>query len=115
MGTVSPNAQRLLWAGFFSIFAAGVGFAVRAGILVDWSRQYGFTQAELGAITGGGLVGFGLIILVGSMIADAVGYGALMGFAVLMHILSAALTMCTPLVFQSEYGQTGVYWTLYIA
>jgi hypothetical protein len=31
-GTVS-NAQRLLWAGFMAILAAGVGFSIRAGIL----------------------------------------------------------------------------------
>src|SRR3954447_4596213 len=80
------SAQRLLWAGFFSIFAAGVGFGVRGGILVDWAREYGFTQAELGAISGGGLAGFGFIILFGSLIADKIGYGTLMGFAFLMHV-----------------------------
>lgn len=111
---MTPNAKRLLWAGFFSIFAAGVGFAVRAGILVDWAREYGFTQADLGAITGGGLAGFGFIILIGSLLADKVGYGLLMAFAFLMHVLSAALQMATPLIFE-EFGQVGVYWTLYVA
>ena len=51
---ISPNAKRILWAGFMAILAEGVGFSVRAGILGDWGKQFGFTQTELGEITGGG-------------------------------------------------------------
>ena len=69
-----PNAKRLLWAGFMAILAAGVGFSIRAGILGQWAEQYGFTQTELGAITGGGLTGFGIIILLSSLLADKVGF-----------------------------------------
>src|SRR5947209_19996216 len=97
-GTI-PHAKRLLWAGFFAIFAAGVGFSVRGGILIDWAKDYGFTQAELGKITGGGLTGFGIIIILGSLIADRVGYGVLMGSALIMHFLSAALQMPPHLIF----------------
>ena len=61
---IAPNAKRLLWAGFMAILAAGVGFSIRAGILGDWGIQFGFTQTELGQITGGGLVGFGIVILI---------------------------------------------------
>ncbi|MCW5558811.1 MAG: MFS transporter, partial [Verrucomicrobiae bacterium] len=64
----SPNAQRLLWAGFMAILAAGVGFGVRGGILADWGAQYGFTQTELGQVTGFGLVGFGVVILIGALL-----------------------------------------------
>jgi MFS family permease len=103
-----PNAYRLLWAGFFAIFASGVGFAVRGGILLDWARDYGFTMTELGGITGGGLWGFGLIIIFFSLIADKIGYGRLMVFAFAMHVLSAALTLCTPQI----YASLGRAWTL---
>ncbi len=110
----APNAQRLLWAGFFAIFAAGVGFSVRAGILGDWASNYGFTRSELGGITGGGLTGFGVIILIGSLLADKVGYGRLMGFALVMHLLSAGLQMCTDQIY-AQFGREGVYWSLYVA
>src|SRR5437763_1298843 len=83
----AQHAKRPLWAGFFSIVAAGVGLAVRGRILADWAREYGVTQKELGDISGGGLWGFGLIIIAGSIVADRVGYGRLMGVAFLMHVL----------------------------
>src|SRR5579864_6827949 len=89
-----PNAKRLLWAGFFSIFAAGVSFGVRSSILVEWAREDGFTQAELGEISGGGLWGFGLVVVIVSLMADKIGYGRLMIFALAMHILTAVLQMC---------------------
>ncbi len=97
----SPNAKRLLWAGFMAILASGVGFSIRAGILGQWAEQYGFTQTELGAITGGGLTGFGIIILLSALIADKIGYGALMVTAFVMHLTSAALTLGTGLAFAS--------------
>lgn len=93
------NAQRLLWAGFMAILAAGVGFSIRAGILGQWAEQYGFTQTELGAITGGGLTGFGIIILLSSLIADRIGFGPLMFIAFGMHLVSAALTLATGAAF----------------
>ena len=86
----APNAYRLLWAGFMAIMASGVGFSIRAGILGQWAEQYGFTQTELGAITGGGLTGFGIIILLSALIADKIGYGKLMVTAFVMHLASAA-------------------------
>lgn len=97
----APNAQRLLWAGFMAILASGVGFSIRAGILSQWAEQYGFTQTELGAITGGGLTGFGIVILISSLIADRFGYGKLMVTAFLMHLVSAALTLATGPAFAS--------------
>src|SRR5205807_10373450 len=106
--------QRLLWAGFFSIFAAGVGFSVRGGILVYWSGDFGFTMSDLGGITGGGLAGFGIIIILGSLIADTVGYGKLMALAFFMHVLSAGLQLFAKQIYDA-LGQDATYWTLYIA
>jgi MFS family permease len=97
----APNAFRLLWAGFMAIMASGVGFSIRAGILGQWAEQYGFTQTELGAITGGGLTGFGIIIMISALIADKIGYGTLMVTAFAMHLTSAALTLATGPAFAS--------------
>ena len=101
---IAPNPKRLLWAGFMAILAAGVGFSIRAGILGDWGTQFGFTQTDLGKITGGGLTGFGIIILLGALIADKVGYGRLMIFAFLMHFLSAVLTLAATPIYNSMHA-----------
>ncbi len=79
-----------------AILAAGVGFSVRGGILGQWANEFGFTMTELGSITGGGLAGFGIIIILSSLIADRIGYGKLMIFALVMHFASAVLTLATP-------------------
>ena len=79
----SINKNRLLFASFFTIVAGGVGFAVRGSILVDWGNQFGFTMTELGSITGGGFAGFGVIIILFSLIVDKVGYKPLLILAFL--------------------------------
>lgn len=101
---IASNAKRLLWMGFMAILASGVGFSIRAGILGDWGAQFGFTQSELGLITGGGLTGFGIIILLSSLIADKIGYGKLMTLAFVMHFLSAVLTLAATPLFKSKVG-----------
>lgn len=115
----STNAKRLLWAGFFSILTAGVGFSVRAGILPDWARAYGFTNTELGGITGGGLVGFGIVIILGSLIADRVGYGILMSLAFVLHFLSAVMVFFADPAYamyaDAEQGRQAVYWLLFVS
>jgi MFS family permease len=89
---ITPNAKRLLWAGFMAILAAGVGFALRGGIFDNWGKEYGFTAAQLGAIGGAGFSGFCFGIIVGGVIVDKIGYGKLVFVAVLCHILSAFVT-----------------------
>jgi MFS family permease len=91
-GALAANAYRLLWAGFMAILAAGVGFAIRGGILADWGRQYGFTGEEIGRIVGGGFTGFCFGIIIGGVIADKVGYGKLVISAFLLHVISAVVT-----------------------
>lgn len=110
--TTAPNAQRLLWAGFMAILAAGVGYSVRGGILVQWANEFGFTMTELGKITGGGLTGFGIVIILSSLIADKVGYGKLMILAFILHLISAALTLGAPAAFASG-GKAAAYECLF--
>lgn len=99
---IAPNANRLLWAGFVAILAAGVGFSIRGGILGDWGAQFGFTQSDLGKITGGGLTGFGIVILLSSLIADRVGYGKLMIVAFVLHFLSAVVTLAAAPLYNAR-------------
>lgn len=89
---IAPNAKRLLWAGFMAILAAGVGFAIRGGILANWGAEFGFTAAQLGDINGAGFTGFCFGIIIGGIVADKIGYGKLVIAAFLFHALSAFVT-----------------------
>jgi fucose permease len=88
-------------ASFLTIFAAGVGFGVRGVILGDWAVQFGFTKTDLGTITGGGLTGFGIVIILSSLILDKVGYKSILLLAFVLHILSAVVTLSATPVFNS--------------
>ena len=89
---VASNAQRLLWAGFLAILAAGIGFGIRGGILANWAAEFGFTGAQLGAIGGAGFTGFCFGIIIGGVVVDKIGYGKLVVAAFLFHVLSAFIT-----------------------
>jgi MFS family permease len=107
------NEMILFWASFFTLIAAGMGFSIRNDILVDWGRQFGFTQTELGEILGMGLFGFGLTIIFFSFFADLVGYGKLMIVAFLLHVAAAVTTLAAPYAY-AQAGKPGAYWALYI-
>ncbi len=100
-------------ASFFTLIAAGMGFAIRAGILGDWATQFGFTKGDLGNITGGGLVGFGVTIIVFSLFVDQIGYKPLLIMAFVLHVLSAVITLAATPVFEAA-GKDATYWCLYI-
>src|SRR5215207_5456475 len=114
---ITPNAKRLLWAGFMAILAAGVGFSVRGGILGQWAEQFGFTMTELGTITGGGLTGFGVVIIITSLFADTIGYGKLMITAFLLHLISAVVTLAAPAAFAAGGKSAAfdcLFWGMFI-
>ena len=108
---VVPNASRLLWAGFMAILAAGVGFALRNGILDNWGKEFNFTATQLGAIGGAGFSGFCFGIIIGGVIVDKIGYGKLVAVALLGHILSAFVTFgaSTP-----ENAYNFLFWGMFI-
>ncbi|MFN0196123.1 MAG: MFS transporter [Planctomycetaceae bacterium] len=111
------NNRALFLASFMTLIAAGVGFAVRGAILNDWASEFGFTKAELGTITGGGLVGFGVVILICSLFADQLGYKPVLVLAFLLHLLSALITLAATPIYESMdpvAGKKAVYWCLYV-
>ncbi len=86
-----PNAFRLLLGGFLAILAAGVGFAIRGGILDNWAADFKFTSTELGLVNGAGFTGFCFGIICGGIVVDKLGYGKLVFAAFGFHILSALI------------------------
>lgn len=106
------NSRQLFWASFLTLIAAGMGFSIRGGILGDWGSEFGFTKAELGNITGGGLVGFGFTIIGCSLFIDRIGYKPLMIIAFLLHTGSAALTVAADPIYE-QFGKEATYRCLY--
>jgi MFS family permease len=112
-GSPSFSDKMLFWASFFTLIAAGIGFSVRGEILGDWGQQFGFTQSELGTITGGGLFLFGVSIIVLSFVADWIGYGKLMALAFVLHTSSAVVTFAATPIY-AAYGKDATFWCLNI-
>ena len=109
-GAIAPNANRLLWAGFMAILAAGVGFAIRGGIFDNWGSEFGFTASQLGAIGGAGFSGFCFGIIIGGVICDKVGYGRLVVLAFALHVLSAVVTFTA----SGAGAYNSLYWGMFI-
>jgi MFS family permease len=107
---IVPNANRLLWAGFMAILAAGVGFAIRGGIFDNWGGQYGFTAGQLGAIGGAGFSGFCFGIIIGGVVCDKLGYGKLVILAFALHVLSAVVTFTAG----GASAYQSLYWGMFI-
>ena len=113
------NNTKLLIASFLTIFVAGFGFAVRGGLLLEWGSEFGFTQTELGQITGGGFVGFGLVILIASLFLDRFGYKPFLLLAGALHVLSVIVTVAATFVYSGaidtnpDAARAGAYLCLF--
>jgi hypothetical protein len=112
------TSGKIFWASFLTLIAAGMGFAVRTDVLAEWSAQFGFTQTDLGKITGGGLTGMAFTIIGFSLFADRIGYKVILIGAFLLHASSAAVTLSAAPVFEAwgggEAGKNATYWCLFI-
>ena len=111
---IAPNAKRLLWAGFMAILAAGVGFAIRGGILDNWASEYGFTNTELGKIGGAGFTGFCFGIFIGGLIVDKIGYGKLVIAAFVFHFLSAVVTFLPTEEMSKDAVYSYLFWGTFL-
>lgn len=113
------NKTKLLIASFLTILVAGLGTAVRGGLLLEWGTAFGFTQTELGQITGGGFVGFGLVILVASAFLDRYGYKPFLLGAGVLHVLSVVVAVAATFVYNGsietnpDFARAGAYFCLF--
>jgi len=100
--------------GIVALAVAGIGFAARAGLLKTWGSEFGFSNTELGAITGGGLTGFGIVVFFSGFLSEKFGFRLQIRAAVVLHIVSAGLLfLATPLY--GEGNKDTVYWILMLS
>ncbi len=104
--------KRLLIASFLTLIAAGIGFGIRGAVLGEWGAEFEMTKTDLGKITGGGFTGFGVVILLSSLVADRIGYKTLLVLAFLMHLVSYGATAAATPVF-AAHGKEATFDLLY--
>jgi len=107
------NSNRLFLGSFLILVAAGMGFSARGAILGTWGAEFGFTQSELGVITGFGLTGFGLTVVFFSVLTERLGYGVLIALTFFFHAVSGLVTLAAVPVFHA-FGKEGAFWCLTI-
>jgi MFS family permease len=93
-GETGEHANRLFLGCFASMFATSFAFIVRALVITDWGTQFGLTEAQKGAIfPGAALFPFAISIVLFSLFIDRIGYGRIMVFAFIGHIIGTVVTM----------------------
>ena len=108
----TPNHNgRLFLASFLAMIAIGMGFSARAVILGTWGAEFGFTKAELGIITGFGLTGFGMTVMLFSVLVERWGYKVMLAATFALHMLSGAITLLATPLFHS-FGKEAAFWCL---
>src|SRR5437763_7495542 len=103
------NQRSIFFASFMTLVCAGMGFSIMAGVLGDVGTQFGFTKSDLGAITGGGLAGFGFTIIFFSFFADKFGYRPLLIGAFVLHVLSVVTRIAATPIFTHSGKQAAYY------
>ena len=87
------NKDRLFYGSCFALITTAFSFSIRAGILEQLGKQYGFTGEQLGTINSMWFLGFPISMIVGGLIYNSVGGKKIMQFAFLAHTIGILLTI----------------------
>lgn len=87
------NQKKLFIASCFALIATSMAFSIRADIIPALKANFGFSDAQMGAIAGPGLWGFAITIVLGGMIVDKIGMRSLMLLAFFGHVGGVLLTI----------------------
>ena len=86
------DKQKLFWASFLALAAAGVGFVFRVMIPSMWSDAFQITMLDVGALTGAALWPIAVTMILFSLLVDKIGYKISMFFAFTLQAVSVVLT-----------------------
>ena len=68
------DKQKLFWASFLALTAAGVGFVFRVMIPTMWADHFQITLADVGVLTGAALWPIAVTMILFSLLVDKIGY-----------------------------------------
>ncbi len=86
------DKQKLFWASFLALTAAGVGFVFRVMIPDMWASNFQITLADVGVLTGAALWPIAITMILFSLLVDKIGYKVSMFFAFALQAISVVLT-----------------------
>ena len=86
------DKQKLFWASFLALAAAGVGFVFRVMIPSMWSDAFQITMSDVGGLTGAALWPIAVTMILFSLLVDKIGYKISMFFAFALQAVSVVLT-----------------------
>ncbi|SPE60750.1 Fucose permease [Verrucomicrobia bacterium] len=98
---------RLFFACTLALISLAFGFIIRAFLINDWQQIFNLSKTQIGSIQGAGLYPQALTILFFSLVVDRIGYGRVIAFAWVGHMLSAVITM-------TATGYKGLYWGTFV-
>lgn len=87
------NQSRLFLGSCFALITTAFSFSIRAGILDQLGKEYGFSAEQLGTINSMWFLGFPISMIVGGLIYNSVGGKKIMQFAFIAHAIGILLTI----------------------
>ncbi|MEK7794321.1 MAG: MFS transporter [Candidatus Hydrogenedentota bacterium] len=89
----SPENKFLFSACFVALIATAFGFIIRTLIINDLGAEFNLSETQKGEILGVGLWPFAISIVLFSLVIDKIGYGRVMAFAFVCHMLAGVITI----------------------
>jgi MFS family permease len=85
--------QKLFWASFMALMAAGIAFVFRSMVPSLWADHLQLNDAEVGQLFGAGLWPIAITMIMFSLLVDKIGYKISMFCAFGLQLLSTILTL----------------------
>ncbi len=98
---------RLFTACIIALVAVAFGFVIRAMLLNEWGVLFNLSESQKGSIQGAGLYPQALSIVFFSLVIDRLGYGRVIAFAFIAHVLSVIITI-------TANGFVGLYFGTFV-
>lgn len=89
----NTDKQKIFWASFLALMAAGVGFVLRSMVPNLWGAEFNVSSTEVGVLFGAGLWPIAITMILFSLIIDNIGYRVSMLLAFVFQASSVILTV----------------------
>jgi MFS family permease len=90
-----------------ALVSVAFGFIIRAFLINEWQEIFNLSKTQIGSIQGAGLYPQALTIIFFSLVVDRIGYGRVITFAWVAHVLSAVMTL-------TATSYKGLYWGTFV-